>query len=124
LAEPIARAMIADPEVVRLTVRFIYILAAAQPLMAVDFALGGSLRGAGDTRSPLLATFAGLILGRVLLASICIGIGLDTEWAYATLLADYVLKAAVLVTRFRSGAWVHAIDPSTQLPAKPKPAVA
>ena len=46
--------MIGDPEVVRLTVAFIYLLGAAQPLMAVEFALGGALRGAGDTRFPLL----------------------------------------------------------------------
>ena len=58
-AEEIARYLIADHEVVRLTVVFIYIMALVQPLMAVEFTLGGCLRGA-DTRFPLIATMVGL----------------------------------------------------------------
>lgn len=63
-AESIASFMIDEPEVIRLTVIFIYILGAAQPLMAVDFTLGGALRGAGDTRFPLVTTLAGLVVVR------------------------------------------------------------
>ncbi|MDA9366964.1 MATE family efflux transporter, partial [Pseudomonadales bacterium] len=59
-SEDIARFLIDDDEVVRLTVIFIYILGIAQPLMAIEFTLGGCLRGAGDTRFPLKATMAGL----------------------------------------------------------------
>ena len=105
LAEPIARSMIDDPEVVRLTVAFIYTLGVAQPLMAVDFALSGALRGAGDTRFPLLTTIASLICGRVLLASLFAWRGLRVEWIYGALLADYVIKATFMITRFRSGRW-------------------
>ena len=32
------------------TVQFIYVLGAMMPLLAVEFAIGGALRGAGDTR--------------------------------------------------------------------------
>ncbi|MCZ6465439.1 MAG: MATE family efflux transporter, partial [Proteobacteria bacterium] len=48
-SEAIASFLIDDPEVVRLTVVFIYILGSVQPLMALEFTLGGALRGAGDT---------------------------------------------------------------------------
>jgi putative MATE family efflux protein len=120
-ARPIALLMISDPEVVRLTVAFIYLLGAAQPLMAIEFALGGALRGAGDTRFPLLTTFTGLIIGRVMLASVFTWLGYPVEWIYGALLADYVLKAVMLVNRFRSGKWQHALAP---VPARAQPAAA
>src|SRR5439155_936069 len=49
-ARPIARLFVDDAAVVADTVSFIRVLAACQPLMALDFTLGGALRGAGDTR--------------------------------------------------------------------------
>jgi len=104
-AEPIARFMIADPEVVRLTVVFIYILGAMQPLMAIDFTLGGALRGAGDTRFPLLTTLTGLVVVRGTIAAVFSGLGLPVEWVFGALVLDYVVKSALLALRFRGGAW-------------------
>lgn len=104
-AEPMARFMIADPEVVAHTVAFIYILGAVQPLMAVEFAFGGALRGAGDTRYPLKATMAGLLGMRCTLAVLFALGGLSVEWVYAALIGDYALKAWMLTRRFRSGRW-------------------
>ncbi|HKU40437.1 MAG TPA: MATE family efflux transporter [Polyangiales bacterium] len=111
-ARPIARAMIDDPAVVELTVSFIYWLGAAQPLMAAEYALGGALRGAGDTRFPLLTTFAGLILGRVVLAGVFTWLGLPVVWVYGALMADYLIKAFLLLGRFRSGRWQRVLRPS------------
>lgn len=119
-ARQIAELMIDDPEVVRLTVAFIYLLGGVQPLMAIDFALSGALRGAGDTRFPLITTCTSLLGGRVLLSLLFVRLGLPVEWIYGSLIADYTLKATLLVWRFRSGRWHHAIttpstppDPST-----------
>lgn len=108
-AEPLARFMIDDAEVVRLTVIFIYILGSVQPLMAIEAALGGALRGAGDTRYPLFAVFAGLIGARVLLASIFAWRGFSVEWIFAALIADYIVKAILLTNRFRGGRWKTVI---------------
>jgi Na+-driven multidrug efflux pump len=47
-AEPLARYMIDNDEVVRLTVIFIWLLGSMQPLMAIEFSLGGALRGKGE----------------------------------------------------------------------------
>ncbi len=104
-AEDIARLLIDDDEVVRLTVIFIYILGAAQPLMAIEFTIGGCLRGAGDTRFPLITTMVGLVGVRVGLAAIAYVLGLSVTWIYAALIGDYVIKATMLVWRFRSDRW-------------------
>ncbi|MBW2385159.1 MAG: MATE family efflux transporter [Deltaproteobacteria bacterium] len=106
-AEPLARFMIADPEVVRLTVIFIYILGAVQPLMAIDFTLGGALRGAGDTRFPLFTTLTGLVFVRGTIAAFFAWRGFPVEWIFGALIFDYMVKSSLLAWRFRSGRWQH-----------------
>lgn len=110
-AEPIARFLIDDPEVIRLTVAFIYILGSVQALMAIEFALSGALRGAGDTRFPLITVFTGLFGVRILLAGIFAWRGMPVEWIFGALIADYIVKATMLTLRFRSRRWVHAVLP-------------
>jgi putative MATE family efflux protein len=104
-ADVTAAMMIEDPEVVRLTVVFIYILGAVQPLMAIEFTLGGSLRGAGDTRFPMWTTMTGLVLVRGSVAVLGAYLGMPVEWIFAALIVDYIVKASMLVWRFRSGHW-------------------
>jgi putative MATE family efflux protein len=94
-----------DPLTIKHTVEFTYLLGAMMPLMAIDFAIGGSLRGAGDTRFPLMATFAGLIGMRCGLAILATWLGLSVVWVYAALVGDYLLKGAMLLWRFHSGRW-------------------
>ncbi|MBD3646994.1 MAG: MATE family efflux transporter [Pseudomonadales bacterium] len=110
----IATFLIDDPEVVRLTVIFIYIMAIAQPLMAIEFTLGGCLRGAGDTRYPLFTTMMGLIGVRVGLAAIFAFLGLSVAWIYGALIGDYLVKAGMLSRRFRSGRWKQIFDESEE----------
>ncbi len=104
-ARPIARFMIQDPEVVDLTVFFIYVLGAVQPLMATEFSLGGALRGAGDTRFPLLTVLSGLIGVRIVLAAVFAWLGFSVHWIFAALIGDYIVKATMLTWRFHSGRW-------------------
>jgi len=115
-ARPIAEFMIDDPAVVDYTIVFIYILGTVQPLMAVEFALGGALRGAGDTRYPLKATMAGLLGVRCVLAVGFALLGLPVEWVYAALIGDYALKALMLTRRFRSGRW-RTLGPGAMTPS-------
>jgi len=102
-AGPLARWVIDDPEVVRLTVVFIYVLGALQPLMAMEFALTGSLRGAGDTRFPLLTVLSGLIFVRCVLAGFFAWLDFSVEWIFYALIGDYIVKATMLTLRFRGG---------------------
>ncbi len=104
-AQAIASFMIDDPEVVRLTVVFIYCLGGCQPLMAMEFTLGGALRGAGDTRFPLLTVLTGLMGVRVVLSAAFAWWGLSVEWIFGALIADYIVKAGMLSARFRGGRW-------------------
>jgi putative MATE family efflux protein len=104
-AETTAALMIDDPEVIRLTVVFIYILGAVQPLMAIEFALGGALRGAGDTRFPMFTTLIGLVLVRGSVAGVGAYLGVAVEWIYAALVVDYLVKATLLTWRFKQNRW-------------------
>ncbi len=105
-AHTMAAFMIKDPEVIKYTVVFIYMIGAVQPLMAVELTLGGALRGAGDTRYPLLATFCGLVLGRVIPAAMFAWLDFSVYWIFASVLADYSIKATILSWRYRSRKWL------------------
>ncbi|MFQ5699883.1 MAG: MATE family efflux transporter [Myxococcota bacterium] len=106
LARPIARFFISDAQVVDLTVDFIWILGAVQPLMAVEFTLGGALRGAGDTRFPLVVVFVGLFLCRLLPASLAaLWLHTPIQVVWSALVLDYAVKAILLIWRFRRGRW-------------------
>lgn len=113
-ATDIARFLIDDDEVVRLTVIFIYIMTLVQPLMAVEFTLGGCLRGAGDTRFPLMVTMIGLCGVRVGLATVFVLMDMSVEWIYAALIGDYIVKATMLLFRYRNGKWKQIFSESEQ----------
>jgi MATE family, multidrug efflux pump len=105
-ARPIARVFVNDATVVADTVSFIYMLAAAQPLMAVDFTIGGALRGAGDTRFPLftvIVAFYGCRLGWAYVSAAVLHLTL--VWIWAALIGDYIARAALKAWRFRGGRW-------------------
>jgi putative MATE family efflux protein len=104
-AESLAHLMTDDMEVITLTKNFIYILALAQPIMAIEFSLAGALRGAGDTRFPLWSTFIGLLFGRILLALIFVKLELGIYWIFSVALIDFSIKASLLTWRFQSEKW-------------------
>jgi putative MATE family efflux protein len=105
-AGPIARLFVADAAVVEDTRWFIYMLGLCQPLMAIDYALGGALRGAGDTRFPLATLFVGLYGCRLLFAwTATHALDLALPWLWAALLGDYGARAALKSWRYRGGAW-------------------
>ena len=108
-AEPLARYMIDNDEVVRLSVVFIWLLGSMQPLMAIEFSLGGALRGAGDTKTPLVITLTCLLFIRVSLALIFYMLDASIEVIFSTLVADYVVKGFLYVARFKSNKWMHVM---------------
>lgn len=99
-----------EPTTIKYTVQFMYILGAMLPLLGVDFTVGGALRGAGDTRFPLIATILGLLVMRCGLASLATYMGLPVVFVYAAIIGDYVLKGSLLLWRFHKGRWKMAIS--------------
>lgn len=105
-AEDIAHFFVDTPAVVAGTVSFIHMLAISQPLMAMDFTIGGALRGAGDTRFPLLTVliaFYGCRLGMSFLVVSVLHLSL--AWLWASLIGDYVARASLKAWRFKRGDW-------------------
>ena len=109
-SEEISGFLINDPEVIRLTVIFVWFLGSMQPLMAIEFALGGALRGAGDTKSPLIITMIGLVFFRLTVAFIFLYFNLPIEYIFSSLMIDYLVKAILFSYRFNSGRWIKKLS--------------
>jgi putative MATE family efflux protein len=76
------------------------------PAFGVLFTFAGALRGAGDTRSPMMVALVGTFLFRlplVYLLGIGLGLGLRGIW-YGTLL-DWIGRAVIMYLIFRRGHW-------------------
>lgn len=105
-AEPLVALFTDDPEVIALGVDCLRIAAVAQPLMAAVSALAGALRGAGDTRTPMIAAIVGP-LGVRLAASwylaFELGWGLWGIWIGST--ADWAVRAVWLGVVYARGRW-------------------
>ena len=105
-AEPIARAFIGDPVVVSYSVTFIRIHAVSIPAVGVFFAIDGALRGAGDTRFPLMTSLSGMYIIRLPLSALfgfVLGWGIVGIWI--PLVIEYYYRAAVIGNHFRHGKW-------------------
>jgi Na+-driven multidrug efflux pump len=105
-AEQIARFMIDDPQVIHHMVQFTYILSACLPMMAIEFSMAGALRGAGDTRYPMMVTVFSILLTRIIAPWILVRMGADVVWLYATSLVDFSIKSSLNMRRFRKKGWL------------------
>jgi putative MATE family efflux protein len=107
-AEPLVRAFdpSAHPQVLRDGVSYLRINALAQPMLAVFFVLSGALRGAGDTRPPLVGTVVGRWLVVLPLAWWW---ALRLEWGVVGVWWAFVVglsvQAAFVAVRWWRGAW-------------------
>jgi Na+-driven multidrug efflux pump len=89
------------------------------PALAVTMVLGGALRGAGDTRVPLVITIIGFLGIRIPLAylltrshiSLLDGELMLTGWnlgilgAWYAMVADICFRAMLVLGRFLQGGW-------------------
>jgi Na+-driven multidrug efflux pump len=106
-------------EMKALAAQALRIVSVAQPALAILMILTGSLRGAGDSRWPLLLTFVGLLCIRIPLGIALAwnqitlpflnmtfplaGWGLQGAW-YA-MVVDLFVRTFLVIWRFRQGAW-------------------
>lgn len=103
---PLIEAFTDDPAIVAMGIPCLRLAAIVQPLMAICEAMAGGLRGAGDTRSPMIAALIGPCIVRL---SICwllafhLEMGLIGIW-YGTSL-DWLIRVVFLVTVYKRGRW-------------------
>jgi Na+-driven multidrug efflux pump len=105
-AEPLYRLLSNDPEVWRCGVPALKGLACVQIPLAVLIVYLGSLRGAGDTRVPILITAVGMAVVRIPVAWFggwVLRAGLVGAWM--GMYADITIRAGLLAWRFRQGGW-------------------
>jgi putative MATE family efflux protein len=96
----------ATPEVLDLAGLAVRISALEQPSLAVLMVLAGATRGAGDTRTPMWVSAAGVLFFRVpvvYLFAITFGWGLAGVWLGTAL--DWAARAALMAWSFRRGRW-------------------
>jgi putative MATE family efflux protein len=100
----------AQAEVAREGVRVLRLIAFAMPALASTMVFTAALRGAGDTRVPVLFTWVGFLDVRIPLAHLLTGptfdLGLYGAWLAMT--ADLYVRGAFFLWRFAGGRWQHA----------------
>lgn len=121
LARPMFTLFCPQPEqqpIVEAGVPVLRLIAFAIPAMACTVILPSALRGAGDTRVPVLFTWTGFLLVRIPLACYLTMSQLDLgplgEWrganlglmgAWIAMCADLVIRGGLLLHRFARGRW-------------------
>jgi putative MATE family efflux protein len=109
LREPLSHAFTDDVEVGQSLVPFMTMLALAQPFMGAHFTLGGVLRGAGDTVTPLVGALVGNWGFRVPLAWLFTRFGHGLDWVWAVLICDHVARMFVNGFVFLRGKWSRRV---------------
>jgi Na+-driven multidrug efflux pump len=95
-----------DPEIVEIGTMPLRMVGLIQPVLSATMVFPGALRGAGDTRFPMVVTGAAIWLIRLPLAylfAIVLGWGLPGAWGALAL--DLCMRGLLNFLRFRGGRW-------------------
>ena len=104
----LAGIFVKDPEVIESAAEFIRIVAYCQPGMATYFTLAGALRGAGDTRSPLLIALLGMYCFRIPAAWILTSFFDASLFViFVLLIGDYIIRIICILLRYARGKWLE-----------------
>jgi putative MATE family efflux protein len=106
-ADPFVRYIFtSDPEVHRLAVSYLRIMAVSEPFLALGMVLTGALQGAGDTMRPAILTAFTFWAFRMPLAYVlAVVAGLQTIGAWYSMAATTMLGGILSVVLFKSGTW-------------------
>lgn len=97
-----------DPKIIESASAALKIIAFVQPFQSSQLILAGALRGAGDTFWPLVGTFCGVILVRVVLAYIFVTVmGYGLVGAWTAVFVDQLIRWVFVYYRFRTGKWKY-----------------
>ena len=97
-----------DPEVIRNAVLALRIIALIQPFQSSQLILAGAMRGAGDTLWTMIATIVSVLIIRIGLGILFVDmLGWGITGAWSAVLADQLIRWAIIYIRFNSGKWKH-----------------
>jgi putative MATE family efflux protein len=103
-----------EPRVTEIGVPALRIGALEGVFLAVVFVLSGGLRGAGDTRTPMIVTIVGtwfvrlpavILLGLGPEKTMGFGLGLGLTGVWIGSLIDWIVRTIIIVIIFRQGRW-------------------
>jgi len=98
-----------DPNVVIVAGELLLIFAFVMPLQTAQLVMGGSLRGAGDTRFVALTMLLTVGLMRPILGwGMAFPLGLGIAGAWLAIIIDQGARLIMLFTRFARGKWISA----------------
>lgn len=104
----IGRMYSCDPEVIAIVDILLKIVGFIMPFQNSQLILAGGLRGAGDTRWPLIAILCGALGVRVVLGILFIQVlmfGIIGAWAAIAI--DQFTRSTVIYMRFKTGRWKY-----------------
>ena len=93
------------PDVIRLSVHMMRILAVGYVAMAVTQILSGVMRGAGDTMTPMWISMITTIIIRVPIAYGLAALMQSPDALFISMLTSWVMGAVLTVIAYRMGRW-------------------
>ncbi|MDI3280096.1 MAG: MATE family efflux transporter [Bacillota bacterium] len=97
-------------EVVELGASCLFFAAFTEPFIGWAEVISGGLRGAGDTRPPLLITAAGAWLWRVPMTWLGVELwGWSLPALWAVVLVEWVVRALLTTAYYRTGRWTRSL---------------
>ncbi|HAZ22829.1 MAG TPA: MATE family efflux transporter [Firmicutes bacterium] len=104
--EYLAALYTTDPIVIKNAALTLKIIAFVQTFQSSQFILAGALRGAGDTRWPLISTIVGVVGVRALLSILFVnGFGWGLTGAWVAMALDQLTRSGFIYFRYKSGRW-------------------
>jgi putative MATE family efflux protein len=106
-ADLLVRALVTlPPEAERAAATCLRVSALELPFLALAMVLGGALRGAGDTKTPMIVAAVGVWLIRIPLSYVlAIPLGLGIVGAWITMVVDWGARTALFWTLWKRGHW-------------------
>ena len=97
-----------EPDVWRLGIFCVQVMALEQPLLALTMTLSGGIRGSGDTISPLLTGLLGVVFVRIFLCYIlAFPLGMGFKGIYYGMVIDWAFRSAAIYYLYRRGRWTR-----------------
>ena len=104
------RIFTSDAMVIPLATECLRIVAFSQPFVGISMSITGVLRGAGDTKWPLIVVLVSMWSLRISLAYVlCILLDFGLQGMWYCMVLDFILRSVILGLRYRSGKWKHVM---------------